>query len=236
MSTTIDQAFIKQFEEEVHQAYQRMGSKLRNTVRVKNSVQGSSTVFQKVGKGSASTKARHGKVPVMNIDHTPVECQLQDFYAGDWVDHLDELKINIDERQVLANAGAFALGRKTDDLIITALGQATNVAGTGTDGLTKAKVLEAFEMLGGRTFRTMVSATRRSAGSSGPSCSTFRSSPTPTSSARTSCRGAAPRPSGGWVRSGCRTPVSRSPAAFAGASGTTAARSAMRSVRRSSPT
>ena len=148
MSTTIDQAFVKQFEEEVHQAYQRMGSKLRNTVRVKNSVQGSSTVFQKVGKGSASTKARHGKVPVMNVDHTPVECQLQDFYAGDWVDQLDELKINIDERQVLANAGAFALGRKTDDLIITALGQTANTAGAGTDGLTKAKVLEAFEMLG----------------------------------------------------------------------------------------
>ena len=72
MSTTIDQAFIKQFEEEVHQAYQRMGSKLRNTVRMKNGVRGSSTVFQKVGKGSAATKARHGKVPVMNVDHTPV--------------------------------------------------------------------------------------------------------------------------------------------------------------------
>ena len=138
MSTSINQAFIKQFEEEVHQAYQRMGSKLRNTVRMKNSVQGSSTVFQKVGKGSASTKARHGKVPVMNVDHTPVECQLQDYYAGDWVDQRDELKINIDERQVLAIAGAFALGRKTDELIINSLGTTIYVAGAGTDGLTKA--------------------------------------------------------------------------------------------------
>jgi hypothetical protein len=148
LSTTIDQAFVKQFGEEVHQSYQRMGSKLRNTVRVKNAVRGSSTVFQKVGKGSASTKARHAKVPVMSVDHTPVECELLDFYAGDWVDQLDELKLNIDERQVLANAGAFALGRKTDELIIAALGQTTRTAGAGTDGLTKAKVLEAFEMLG----------------------------------------------------------------------------------------
>jgi hypothetical protein len=148
VSTSIDQAFIKQFEEEVHQAYQRMGSKLRGTVRVKNGVEGSSTVFQKVGKGTASTKARHGKVPVMNIDHTPIECPLEDYYAGDWVDHLDELKVNIDERQVLANAGAFALGRKTDELIIGALSATTNLAGAGTDGLTKAKVLEAFETLG----------------------------------------------------------------------------------------
>jgi hypothetical protein len=150
VSTTIDQAFIKQFEEEVHQAYQRMGSKLRNTVRMKNGVRGSSTVFQKVGKGSAATKARHGKVPVMNVDHTPVECQLLDFYAGDWVDHLDELKTNIDERQVLANAGAFALGRKTDEMIIAALGATGTTAGAGTDGLIKDKVLEAFELLGAK--------------------------------------------------------------------------------------
>ena len=36
MANTIDQAFIKQFETEVHMAYQRMGSKLRNTVRSTN--------------------------------------------------------------------------------------------------------------------------------------------------------------------------------------------------------
>ena len=149
MSTSIDKAFVKQFEREVHEAYQRQGSKLRNTVRTKNNVRGSSTTFQKVGKGTAATKARHGKVPVMNIDHTPVECQLIDYYAGDWVDQLDELKVNIDERQVLANAGAYALGRKTDELIINALNAATNTAGSSADGLTKAKVLAAFETLGG---------------------------------------------------------------------------------------
>ena len=33
MANTIDVAFIKQFESDVHMAYQRMGSKLRNTVR-----------------------------------------------------------------------------------------------------------------------------------------------------------------------------------------------------------
>ncbi|MEI6984969.1 MAG: phage capsid protein [Rhodospirillaceae bacterium] len=148
MSTSVVNAFTKQFEREVHDAYQRMGSKLRATVRSKNNVIGASTVFQKVGKGTASTKARHGAVPVMNIDHTPIECTLADYYAGDWVDQFDELKTNIDERSVVANAGAYALGRKTDDLIITALDQNTNYALDGSDGLTKAKVLAAFELLG----------------------------------------------------------------------------------------
>ena len=149
MATSIDQAFIKQFEREVHEAFQRQGSKLRNTVRTINNVKGASAVFQKVGKGTASTKSTHGMVPVMNLNHTSVECVLQDYYAGDWVDRLQELKINIPERQVIASAGANALGRKTDDMIIDALKTAsTNVIADGNVGLTKAKILSAFETFG----------------------------------------------------------------------------------------
>jgi hypothetical protein len=66
------------------------------------------------------------------------------FFAGS----LDELKTNVDERTVITNAGAYALGRKTDDLIIAQLDTSANFAGTATDGLTKAKVLAAFEKLG----------------------------------------------------------------------------------------
>ena len=149
MSQSIDQAFIKQFEREVHEAYQRMGSKLRSTVRSKGDVRGLTTTFQKVGKGVATTKSRHGQVPVMNLDYTPTDCTLSDFYAGDWVDRLDELKISFDERQVIANAGAYALGRKTDELIIEALDDAAVAeAEDGTTGLTDTKALAALEVLG----------------------------------------------------------------------------------------
>lgn len=149
MSTTIDQAFIKQYEREVHEAYQRQGSKLRNTVRSVPNVKGGSAVFQKIGSGMASTKSTHGMVPVMNLDHSNIEVNLTDFYAGDWIDRLDELKINIDERQVIASAGAHALGRKTDELIIDELATAsTNVIADGNVGLTKAKILQAFETFG----------------------------------------------------------------------------------------
>ncbi len=149
MSTTIDQAFIKQFEREVHEAYQRQGSKLRNTVRTISNVSGSAAVFQKVGKGTASTKSTNSMVPVMNLDHTSIEVVLSDYYAGDWIDRLDELKINIDERQVIANAGANALGRKTDELIINALsGANSQVIADGNIGMTKDKILSAFEIFG----------------------------------------------------------------------------------------
>lgn len=149
MATSIDQAFVKQFEREVHEAYQRQGSKLRNTVRTINNVKGASTVFQKVGTGTASTKSTHGMVPVMNLAHSTVECVLEDYYAGDWVDRLDELKIQHNERQVIASAGAGALGRKTDQLIINALATAsTNTVANGDTGITLGKVLEAFEIFG----------------------------------------------------------------------------------------
>jgi hypothetical protein len=155
VSGSIDEVFAKQFQAEVHEAYQRQGSKLRPTVRSKTGVRGASTNFPKVGRGTAAAKARNGVVPVMNLDHANVECFLQDYYAGEWIDRLDELKTNIDERAVVANAGAYALGRKTDELIIAALDTATaeaigTAAGTtDAEGLTRAKALLAFEMLGG---------------------------------------------------------------------------------------
>ena len=133
MPTDISVAFIKQFESEVHIAYQQTGTLLRNTVRVKT-VKGKDTTFQIVGKGSATTKERHKQISPMNLEHSNVTVSLADYYAGEWVDKLDELKTNIDERQVVAKSGAYALGRKTDDLIIAAM----NTTTTEVDGTTMA--------------------------------------------------------------------------------------------------
>lgn len=145
MSNSVDQSFVKNFEADVHLAYQQIGTKLRSTIRSKNNIVGMSTTFQKIGKGSASTKSRHGLVPVMNLNHEPVECVLVDYYAGDWVDALDELKISIDERRVVASAGAYALGRKTDELIVNAMNLATNTI-DGSE-MTKDLILSAVEQL-----------------------------------------------------------------------------------------
>ena len=149
MAQDINDAFVKQFESEVHMAYQRMGSKLRNTVRSKSNIKGASTTFQKVGTGTAGTKSRHGNVPLMTIDHTNVECTLGDYYAADYIDKLDELKINHDERMVVTQSAAAAIGRKSDELIVSALDGTTNtVTESGTDGLTLAKVEEVFAEFG----------------------------------------------------------------------------------------
>jgi hypothetical protein len=152
MTATIDQAFVKQFEAEVHMAYQRMGSKLKPMVRNVNGVKGNTVQFQKVAKGSASTKARHAEVVAMNSVHSNVTATLSDFYAADYVDKLDELKVNIDERNIVAQNAAYALGRKTDEIITDtfdagATALANNSAGT-TTGMNLDKAQNVFEIFG----------------------------------------------------------------------------------------
>jgi hypothetical protein len=149
MANTIDQAFIKQFETEVHLAYQRMGSKLRNTVRSSN-VSGSVARFQKIGKGAAVTKVRQADVAPMDLAHTNVEATMVDYFAAEYIDKLDELKININERQAVATSAAAALGRQTDALIIAAMDAGANATQIGAVGsaVSKADLLTLFETLG----------------------------------------------------------------------------------------
>jgi hypothetical protein len=150
MANTIDTAFITQFETEVHLAYQRMGSKLRNTVRTVANVSGSTARFQKIGTGTASTKSRNGQVTPMELTHTTVDVSMSDFYAAEFIDKLDELKTNIDERQAVATSAAAALGRKTDELLYTAMDSGANSSQLHdtNSAVEKADVLSAFETFG----------------------------------------------------------------------------------------
>ena len=147
MATSITNAFITQFEAEVHMAYQRMGSKLKNLVRTVNGVNGSTVKFQKVAKGSANTKARHAEVVAMDLSHSNVSATLTDYYAADYVDKLDELKVNIDERQVVASSAAYALGRKTDQVLVDVLDGSTSIANNVSSSATGKSLNKAKNMM-----------------------------------------------------------------------------------------
>jgi hypothetical protein len=144
---SIDIAFTKQFESEVHLAYQRFGSKLLNTVRRKTNVVGKSTTFQIIGKGIAGTKTRGGQVPILNLVHTNVECILADRYGGEFIDKLDELKIEHDERGAVTTSIAAALGRASD-ADITAITDTFSGETAAAGVVTQVKVEEAYEFMG----------------------------------------------------------------------------------------
>lgn len=144
---TIDTAFVEEFEAGVHMAYQREGSLIRGTVRTKNNVK-NKTTFQKVGKGSATQKARQSEINPMNISHSNVNVTVEDYFAGEWIDDFDTLRINHDEKMVAMKSGAWALGRKTDDLLDTAMDTTTSNHNETTNGITKTWAFELLENFG----------------------------------------------------------------------------------------
>lgn len=136
-ANTISTSFITEFEQGVHLAYQRLGSYLRGRLRYRGGVK-NKTTFQKMGKGSATTKARGGDIPPMNIDHTTVDVTVVDYFAAEWIDDLDMLRQNHDEMMAAQESGARALGRKTDELICTVGYTATTGKDETTNGATLA--------------------------------------------------------------------------------------------------
>ena len=89
-------------------------------------------------------------VTPMELTHTTVEATMNDFYAAEYIDKLDELKTNIDERQAVAQSAAAALGRKTDDILYTAMDAGANSTQIhDTSGaVEKADLLTLFETFG----------------------------------------------------------------------------------------
>lgn len=153
MSRTLSTAAIASFDGDVKHAYQDMG-KLRDTVRVKTGVVGSTHRFPKLGKGMATKRVKQTDVVPMNLQHSNQTATLEDWNAAEYTDVFDEAKTNISERQELAGSIAKAVSRREDQLIIdaleattTTLTVASSVGGANTD-LNVAKLRRASRLLG----------------------------------------------------------------------------------------
>lgn len=125
MANDIDDAFVTQYDSEIKLAYQRMGPHLRGTVRTSNEVTGNTVTFQKLGKGTANTKGRNSDVTPMNPTHATASATIADYYAPEYIDKLDLLKVRHDERRAIQESSVAAIGRQDDALQITALEAAT---------------------------------------------------------------------------------------------------------------
>lgn len=139
MSKSLHVAAIASFDADVKHAFQDK-AKLRDTVRVKTGVVGSTHRFPKMGAGMASKRVKQTDVVPMNLQHSNATAMLEDWNAAEYTDVFDEAKTNISERQELAASIAKAIGRREDQLIIdaleataTTLSVATSVGGADTD-------------------------------------------------------------------------------------------------------
>lgn len=141
MAITIDQAFITQFNDEVKHAYQ-LESRLIGAVRKREGVIGSTSKFQTLGAVSAYSKVRNADLTVLEPAHAQVTVTLTDHYATTLADDLDLLKTNVDIKQEYVKVVSKALGRKTDEIIITALTAGTNVPTTNSGAMSLDRWLE----------------------------------------------------------------------------------------------
>ena len=153
MSTSLPAAAIASFDADVKHAYQDMG-KLRDTVRVKSGVVGSTHRFPKLAAGVATKRVPQTDVVPMNLVHTNATVTIEDWNAAEFTDVFNESKTNISERQELASSIAKAISRREDQLIIDALEAtattdtvASSVGGANTN-LNVAKLRRARKLLG----------------------------------------------------------------------------------------
>jgi len=153
MSISLSVAAIASFDSDVKIAYGDIG-KLRDTVRVKFDVVGSTHRFPKLSAGLATRRVRQTDVIPMNLVHTNVTATLEDWNAAEYTDVFDESKTNISEREELARSIAKAISRREDQLIIDALDATTttltvaNSIGGADTNLNVAKLRRASALLG----------------------------------------------------------------------------------------
>jgi len=123
VSTTVDIAFARQFDENVVQLAQQMGSRLRGTVRIKEGSGASATYFDRLASASmAARSARHQPTYIGDIVHSRRRSTPTSYERGELIDEEDEIRTLINPQSEYASALAAAANRQIDDIIITALG------------------------------------------------------------------------------------------------------------------
>lgn len=121
MSFEITEAFVQQYRDNVIHLAQQKGSKLMGTVR-RESITGKAHYFERIGATEAVKRtSRHGDTPLISTPHSRRKVSIEDWEWADLVDSQDQIRLLIDPASNYANAGAYALGRTCDDVILEAI-------------------------------------------------------------------------------------------------------------------
>lgn len=120
MSMSLSNAFVTLFDAEVKQAYQGKAM-LVGAVRQRRGVEGSTVKFPKVGRGVATPRVGQTDVTPLNVGFSNVTVTLEDWIAAEYSDIFSQQKVNFDERNELVQVLGNAIGRRQDQIIISAL-------------------------------------------------------------------------------------------------------------------
>jgi hypothetical protein len=129
MSFSIQEHHVLKFDQDVKEAYQQKGSRLRNFVEIKSGFAGKSFSVNRLGIVEAQTKdSRHEMHSHQNAEHTVRWGNLVYYYNSLMMDPDDDDRVLANPLNKYVMAGANSLGRKTDSVICAA------AVGTATSG------------------------------------------------------------------------------------------------------
>lgn len=130
MSNDAPEWFKTQYNDRVFHVFQARGFRLRPTVTPAMRIDGEKAIFLKAGAGSARKKTRGQRAVPMNAERKKVESILETWEAFDTVEEYDLDRMGANEREVVAQTGAMALGRAVDAEILGALDTAAPTSGS----------------------------------------------------------------------------------------------------------
>ena len=138
-ASAIETSFVDDYSTSVELLVQQRGSKLRNSVTVKNFTGKGAAFIEQVGVVDAQVKvSRHSDTPLIPTPYDRRWVYPVDREIADLVDDQDRLRQIINPDDPIAKAQAFAIGRSIDDEIIDQIMTANN---TGVDGSTSTSFI-----------------------------------------------------------------------------------------------
>lgn len=151
MVATITQSFVQQFSSNIHDLLEQGGSKLMGVVDMEK-VNGDKAFFERIGSIEvAEVVSRHADTALTDPAHSRRMLVISDYAAAVMLDKQDDIKMLIDPTNNYAKKLAAGMGRKMDDVIITAF---LGTALAGTDGSTSVAFAAGQKIAAGGTGLT----------------------------------------------------------------------------------
>jgi hypothetical protein len=126
--------FPTQYANRAMHIYQNQGNKLRPMVSMATRIDGAEkAVFWLAGKSTAKKKTRNQRNVPGNAARKKFEVPLSTWVAFDTVEEYDIDRMTVDEREIVYQSGAMALGRATDIEIYETMAAAHTTFNTGLD-------------------------------------------------------------------------------------------------------
>lgn len=142
MSFNVSTAFVQQYATNVQMLLQQQGSRLRNSVMSFAFVGKAASMAEQFGSVSpVFNQGRHSDTPLISTPQDKRWIYPTDADWADLIDNQDKLRMLIDPTGPYTMAGAWAMGRAIDDLIISGIFNSNN---TGENGTTATGLLSAY--------------------------------------------------------------------------------------------